>query len=475
MPRPTQEQLAKISQFVLGEMDEESIYVFSDMMIDSLEVESHDMYIHENLLATFMGDALKGVSLLLNHAANKSPVGRSFNASLERTYSEETDSFVTSLKGDFYIDLGRNTEFGMTTDDICKAVDSGVLNYSSIGFSADKWDCSICGNDIRDFRECSHYPGLEYIIENEDGVSEVAVCKIIVGSDGRGRLLENSLVYAGACRRASIIRNLSEGAVTEYSNSPRLHLVDDIKNVPSDVPIYQYFTQDGLVWFTDISERTEGAEFLRQRGEGIVSGTVKDNVVEKLDSKQEFVEDTVEVENKVVELDTVSEELVTVFECTTELVAGGELESFKEELKLLREEVRLLKEENEALKRQEEVIDLFANDLMAKAIELSVRLYGNDFKVGLYEKFLASLSLTELKEVVGGLEEDVKNKFAGTRVSSSGSRKEKVLLRDDFETEEEFRAYVAEEATKHAAENGVSLSEATKLMYKKFIGDGSGK
>ena len=82
-----------------------------------------------------------------------------------------------------------------------------------------------------------------------------------------------------------------------------------------------------------------------------------------------------------------------------------------------------------------------------------------------------TLSIDELKEVKEGFNEAVIEKYSGVRTTQTKVRDKndsKELYKDDFETEEEFREYIAGLATEYAVENNISLKEATKIMYEKY-------
>lgn len=77
-------------------------------------------------------------------------------------------------------------------DEIKAKVESNVLDSVSIGFTADKHTCSICGHDIQDYENCPHIPGKTY-----DGSDCFVYLEDIHASEG-------SLVYAGAVPGAKI-------------------------------------------------------------------------------------------------------------------------------------------------------------------------------------------------------------------------------------------------------------------------------
>lgn len=472
MAKPTKEQLEKINKFSRVKLTEDDVYVFRSMMIDNA-ITSYYTIVHENLLRKFSSDVKKGVGLLLSHDSDKLPVGRSFDAFLVEEWDEESGGFLKSLYGDFYIALGRNTESGMTTDDIVKGIDTGTIFDTSIGFSVKSMKCSICGHDIRSW-DCPHLPGREYIVENEDGVGETVTCYAIMGEDGIGELIENSLVYAGACARATIVNEYSIGDDSIAKNMPKLQVVEELKQIPIDASVYQFYTAGGLVIMTDSKEKRSETGM-----DKYMSILTEFNIKSEDDLRAkltELSEKTTELENKNNEILAKDEEIKKLNEkietykndCTEK---DGEIAELKNEISELSEKVTNLTKLNEELKANEELVETYKKDLKEEIIELGIRAEGNAFNKTLYERFLDTLSIEELKEVREGFNEEVKNKFAGVRTTQTKVRdknKDTELYKEDFETEEEFREYIAELAEKYAKENNVSIKDATKLMYAKY-------
>lgn len=477
MPKPTQEELYRINKFTQVPLSEEDVYVFHNMMIDD-QLTSYNSKISPSLLNKFMSDTNRGVGLLLNHNSKQLPVGRSFDSELTTEFTEDGE-YRTSLYGKFYIDLGRNTQGGMTTDDIAKGIDSGTIFDTSIGFSASKWSCSICNHDIRDYTSCSHMPGEKYAVTRE-GQDLVETCHVIVGDDGEGELLENSLVYAGACNRATIIKDtFSMDSVSVNDIGTKLHIVEDFKNLPLDCTVYQYYTKDGSVLFTDTEKRTNGSLELKKRSEQRMElqkfldvlgqfGIEISSDEELSTVLQQLKQSETELSEKATELDSLKEE----FSKTTE-----ELTSLQDALSQKEEIISELVKSNEELSQKAGLADTYREDLIKETLEFGVRAHGNSFNTELFEKFLVSLSVEEIKTAKTGFEKEVQEKFANARVSEpdgSATRKQfEPTSKEDFSDEVEFRNYVAEKAVEYAKENKVSISDATKIMMKKYSSKGS--
>lgn len=478
MPKPTTEQLGRINRFSMRELTEDDVVVFSDLMIDD-QVTSYSSKVHPSLLRKFIQDANGGVGLLMSHNTGKLPVGRSFGAEMKVDYDNDGREMKT-VYGEFYIDLGRQTESGMSTDDIAKGIESGTIFDTSIGFSADRWECTICGNDIRDWRKCDHFPGTKYVV-NRDGEDVAETCYVVAGSDGQGELIENSLVYAGACNRATIVNNFSKDGVRETEKGTKLHLIDNFKNIPLNTSIYQYFTKDGSVLYTESPERTNGLEELMKRSEGEVEFAKFKEVLDQFGVKAETPEqlsvalqEAKDAQEKLSAKETENAELQGQLE-----KANSDNEEMKGQLTTKDETIQELSVKNEELAEKAELGKAYREELTEKALEAGVRAQGNAFNKAMYSKFLGTLSVDEIKEFAKGFEAESQAKFSGAKTTATQEPVADRLAnkepqgKEDFDNDVDFRNFVADKAVAYSNENGVSLKEATKLMYEKYSKDGS--
>jgi hypothetical protein len=453
-------------------MTEDDVYVFEPLMIDDQET-AYNSKLQPKLLRKFVDDANKGVALLMNHNNRQLPVGRSFNANLKNDGDEGLS--MKSVYGAFYIDLGRQTQGGMSTDDICKGIDAGTIFDVSVGFNASSWKCSICGNDIRDWQSCSHFPGEKYIVDR-NGKDEVEKCVVLVGEDGEGELLEMSLVYAGACDRATIKQTFSQDGVRDFDKGSNLLIVDDFKNIPLSANLYCYYTKDGSVVYADTDERTNGAEILRKRSEENVELAKITEVMKKFgiefDSEDALSAKLTEMTNSLAAtaatLNTVTGERDTA---QTELArVNGELETAKGELSAKDTTIDELTKANEVLSVKAGVAETYRADLITQTLDAGVRAQGNAFNKELFNKFLDTLSIDEIKGALAGFEAEVAAKFSGARTTNAKAAKigDELQVPDKNEEESEFRAFVADKAVEYAKANNVPIKEATKLMYEKY-------
>ncbi|WP_145052805.1 hypothetical protein [Paenibacillus xylanexedens] len=480
MPKPTQSQLDRINhRFADTPRTEENTFVFESLMIDD-QPTSYSSKLHPSLLQKFMQDANRGVGLLMNHNHRSLPVGRSFGAQLRSDVSEQGE-LMTTLYGEFYIDLGRNTEGNMSTDDLAKGIDAGTIFDTSVGFNATKWDCSICGHDIRDYRNCSHMPGKTYQVEGNDGVHREEQCFVIAGADGKGELLENSVVYAGAAPRATITKtNFSVGDGVSDRKSEEgstLFPVDTFKDIPLNATIYSFYSKGGeMVLYSDTDERTGGVAELQKRSESEVEFEkltavlgefgLKFGTEDELKTALSSLSDKTELEGKLSAKE--AEMTQTLAEKETELATALADALAKDEV------ITELTAKNEELSAKAGLGETYRADLETETVEYAVRVMGNAVNTELFTKFLSTLSVDEVKSQLNSFKEQHNQNFSGSRQTQAQeplkdrTANGTATYLEDFESEDEFRDYVADKATEYAKENGVTLAVATREMFAKY-------
>lgn len=475
MPKPNDEQLARINQFAQVPRNTDNTYVFTSMMIDD-QATAYFSKLQPALLNKFVQDANRGVGLLMNHNSRSLPVGRSFGA-YGKTEMTMDGALVNSVYGDFYIDLGRKTESGMSNDDIAAGIDAGTIFDTSIGFNADTWTCSVCNHDIRDWMNCDHFPGETYQIKGPDDVYRQEMCYVLVGGDGKGELLENSLVYAGAVDRATIVKsNFSRESVSEIEKGSTLHRVEAIKDIPVNATIYSYYSKDGVTLFTETDERTGGADHLKKRSESQVELEKFQAVLAEFNIKAETEDELKTVLAAAVDKSALNAELAqakTDLETAESELAtkSVDLEAVNAELSKRDETIGELEKANEQLTAKAGMAETYRKDLIEETNTFGVKVMGNKFNVDLFTKYLSTLSIEEIKEQREAFKDQFNTAYAGVRTAEIQKPVEdrfEQTSAEDFDSEVEFRNHVASEALKYSRENGVSIVEATKLMFKKF-------
>ena len=133
----------------------------------------------------------RGLPLLLVHDSSRLPVGAWFEARVE-----DSDPAVFTK---FYIPK-EVREY----EDVKTRINTGILDSVSIGFRANKHDCSICGNDIQDYENCPHIPGREYEVKDPESGASLGMQTCYVMLDDI-QASEASLVYSGAVPNAKIV------------------------------------------------------------------------------------------------------------------------------------------------------------------------------------------------------------------------------------------------------------------------------
>jgi hypothetical protein len=153
--------------------------------------------------------------------------GRTFDAQLKRSQDVEGEDWA--LYADHYIVRGKEKD-GISTDAIIADIEDGTLFDTSIGWGAETYECSICGNDIRKWRECEHFPGQTYEVDGEQ-----VLCYAIAKSPGF--LMENSGVFDGAYPTAGM---LSQNGDVDQENG--YVEVADLKSAPLDAKLFHVYS-----------------------------------------------------------------------------------------------------------------------------------------------------------------------------------------------------------------------------------------
>lgn len=136
------------------------------------------------------------------------------------------------LEAPFYMPKGL-TVGKYNTDELAKAIEAGIIADVSIEWEGEqdlRLACNICGNDIRDYEKCEHYPGKEYdgklctfSLEN----AHLSACDLVDDGGLPGASLSSGSEFLFAGRSdlfANEIKNLSkEGGM---NGSLRFSLAD---------------------------------------------------------------------------------------------------------------------------------------------------------------------------------------------------------------------------------------------------------
>ena len=222
---PTNKQMEMINELAKVELEPEQVFVFPDKLVGDMIIPNRYMQISKQLLNVFKEDANSGVSLLIDHPwagfgrpKAAIPYGRTFNSQLKKS---DVEGEEWALFADHYIVRGKEID-GISTDSIIASIQDGTFFDTSIGWGADKYECSVCG---KSYFSCEHYAGREY---------EGEICHVIAKPPGF--LMENSIVMDGAYPGAGV---LSKNGNTENAD---MVLVDDMKGLSPGVSLFHTFS-----------------------------------------------------------------------------------------------------------------------------------------------------------------------------------------------------------------------------------------
>jgi len=222
---PTNKQMEMINELARVELEPEQVFVFPDKLVGDMIIPNRYMQISKQLLNVFKEDANSGVSLLIDHPwagfgrpKAAIPYGRTFNSKLKKS---DVEGEEWALFADHYIVRGKEID-GISTDSIIASIEDGTFFDTSIGWGADKYECSVCG---KSYFSCEHYAGREY---------EGEICHVIAKPPGF--LMENSIVMDGAYPGAGV---LSKNGNTENAD---MVLVDDMKGLSPGVSLFHTFS-----------------------------------------------------------------------------------------------------------------------------------------------------------------------------------------------------------------------------------------
>jgi hypothetical protein len=207
------------------ELEPEQVFVFPDKLVGDMIIPNRYMQISKQLLNVFKEDANSGVSLLIDHPwagfgrpKAAIPYGRTFNSKLKKS---DVEGEEWALFADHYIVRGKEID-GISTDSIIASIQDGTFFDTSIGWGADKYECSVCG---KSYFSCEHYAGREY---------EGEICHVIAKPPGF--LMENSIVMDGAYPGAGVL-----SADGEISDSGMV-MVDDLKGLSPEISLFHTFS-----------------------------------------------------------------------------------------------------------------------------------------------------------------------------------------------------------------------------------------
>lgn len=191
--------------------------------ISSDRLDAYFTHMAESSLRNFATDASAGVTFLDSHNSRQLGYGQSLAGVFQ------VEGGVARVVADFYTVPGINFSSGLTyqsTDDFIRALQARLVRDVSVGFYGGDVICDICGNSLYDWRNCSHWPGMEYAIGDKGNETVVATAEIV-----DARLAEVSAVYDGATPGAMVLRaqQMADAGLLEPETARRLETKYRIK------------------------------------------------------------------------------------------------------------------------------------------------------------------------------------------------------------------------------------------------------
>ncbi|MEK6459164.1 hypothetical protein AABM27_01520 [Heyndrickxia faecalis] len=376
----TDSDLEKINRLTLEPLAAEDVFTFSGICSND-NMDSYFTRMDPNTtLKNYVEDLQTGVSLQEGHDIFKNPYGRSYDGQME----------ANSVRGFWYI--VRNMVLnGSNTDDMIRAIKSGIIRDMSVGFGGDDIQY-ICSADGQDLYDTPYWPG----DRGPDGQPVFFWIK-------NARLREVSTVYKGACPGAYIDK------ARAYAQQGEL----DPKKMQQLEQRYNIRLDDGKRRFYMPKPKEENSVGLLDE----VRTAIRENKIEK-----RAVYDVLAAEGET-------------FRQPDDIAIRNELGE-----QATVEGVR-------ALKKEAEQGRAYVADLIDKAVQSRVRAQGDKFNADSYKQMLArSGDIDFIKDEINSYEELAKERFMPGRQTipddpgargADGGNAEDVVVSEYFKGDDE--------------------------------------
>lgn len=429
---PTDAQLAKINKLAKRKLSAEELFVYPHKMAGDMIIPERYIQLTVPLLKVFADDANAGVAFLLNHswtwASPKPalPYGRIFEGELSKEGLVEGETI--SFNGTAYFVRGQEKD-GISTDAIISDIETGVLFDTSIGWGADNFECSICGNDIRDWRKCEHIPGKKYIIDEDTG--EVKLCWAMAKPPGY--LMEDSGVFDGAYPGAgtSLAMLAADGGFENEQGT--FVVVDDFKQMPMTTILGTYSSRGGILTFVKKAEYKKVYAMSSADNQPLKGGDTK------MDKKVLEMLEALGVAYKEGEA-TADELLKQVAEAYTAIPPvepqEGEIEHYMTQEQVAEklgkeytaEEVLGLAKDGIDFANQKAEYDIYRQETIDNALAAGVRAMGNDFPKDTWEATFATMGKKQIEDIAKTWQKQAEDTIpAGRKTDPKAGQAQKVV------------------------------------------------
>lgn len=232
--KPTPQELQIINSRLPGtSLPESHVEILPFRLFDNQITDRHTTMSIE-MMRKLVKDANDGkIAMNSMHKSNSTlPVGRSVEARLI------SNGDISELQVKMYSVTHRPDGSAMEDGkDLVDRYNTGAVYACSAGVWVGHYKCSICGNDIRDWQNCDHYPGETYIIDEKP----VICTALMTGKDIQDGMAmdcgcyECSAVTAGGVRNATILTET-------FSQYDKLSDIKEFKKLQFEKPISESIT-----------------------------------------------------------------------------------------------------------------------------------------------------------------------------------------------------------------------------------------
>ncbi len=460
LAKATAEQLKLINKFAKEPLTEENTYVHGFRLIGTRLITDRYLKLDKSLLDVYLQDILNGdVVQIADHTLGgiKSwfnltlPFGRFFDGRLVE------DGDITHLDGWMYMKAGQKTYVEpFTTDDISEQLDAGTLDDSSVGIAWDVSECSICGNDIRDYENCQHWPGKTYKVNGKELLCYV-IAKPAPGELSRAYMAENSLVGVGAYPDAGHLSKDGLGP-PEKGKYQKVNTMMELKLVPKEEPVFCLFSAGSAEILIESGQEPDAA-----RSHDMCHMMYKDGLPAGMSMRQLTQKHTETVEKLIMDQEHYLEDALDgtlpgqlkakskrkeethldakIIEMLTSLgITYKEGETTPEELSVqLAEKLQALKNSATQFMTEEQVAEALGKELTAdtilklakdgeafrkevieEALAAGVRAQGNDFPAETWKNTFASMSINAIRDIAKTFQKQSEDAIPAGRKTDPG-------------------------------------------------------
>lgn len=202
--KPTTQDLATINSRLPGtQLNASQVEVLPFRLFDNQVTDRYTIMSPE-MMNKLVLDANNGMIAFnsMHQSRSTLPVGRSVAGQIVKSGG------VTQMQVKMYAVTQRPDGTPMEDGkDLADRYNTGAVYACSAGVQVGFYKCSICGNDIRDYMNCDHFPGETYTIDEKP----VVATALMTGRDIQNGVAmdcgcyECSAVTAGGVRNASVL------------------------------------------------------------------------------------------------------------------------------------------------------------------------------------------------------------------------------------------------------------------------------